>query len=105
MSIFNNGKKSKSTFRFSEPENTACFVCIHIINKSRPILHVTHEAEDGAWTFFCGYTGHVDADIKVISIKEATDLDPSINDLYEMPLGVGASRESTSSKWEPVSLG
>jgi hypothetical protein len=56
------------------------------MNRKRPILHATHEAEDGAWQFLCGYTAHDDLNLKIISIEQGTDIGPSINDLYEMPL-------------------
>jgi hypothetical protein len=35
---------------------------------------------------------------------QATEIDPSVNDLYEMPLGVGAERETEKDKWIPVKL-
>lgn len=92
-------------YKFPYPKDTACFVCNHVINKERPILYVTHEAEDGFWQFLCGHNDHDgDNDYSVISLEQASALDESINELYEMPLGVGADRESKSSNWEPFKL-
>jgi len=90
------------TYKFLEPQNTACFVCDHVMNKLRPILYVTHEDED--WQFLCGHNDHTDSNIKIISLKQATEIDPSINDLYDMPLGIGADRKSIKDKWEPFRL-
>ncbi len=94
----------KKEYKFQESEETACFVCDHVMNKTRPILYVTHEQEDGFWQFLCGHPNHIDSNIKIISLKQVTGLDATVNDLFEMPLGVGASRKSTNDKWEPFSL-
>jgi hypothetical protein len=91
-------------YRFTEPKDTACFVCNHVLNIQKPILYATHEAEDGFWQFLCGDNDHTDEDYKIISLEQAASIDESINDLYEMPLGVGADRETKSAKWEPFKL-
>jgi hypothetical protein len=94
-------KKNNPTFKFNEPQNTACFICDHILNGQRPILYASHDSEDGSWQFMCGQRDHTEANAKIISLKQATEIDESINDLYEMPLGVGAERETPTSKWIP----
>ena len=97
-------KKEKSTFRFSEPENTACFTCNHVLSDHSPILYVSHSAEDGAWQFMCGQNDHTEANAKIVSLKQITQIDPSINDLFKMPLGVGAERDNFGEKWRPFKL-
>lgn len=101
FNIFGRKKQSaeKADFKFKEPENTACFICDHVLNKQRPILYASHDEEDGAWQFLCGQDDHKEENAKIISLKEATELDTTINDLYEMPLGVGAERKSKKDKW------
>jgi hypothetical protein len=37
---------------------------------------------------------------KLISLKQATELDSTINELFEMPLGFGAERNSIKDKWK-----
>jgi hypothetical protein len=64
---------------------------------------VTHE-QDGYWQFMCGQNDHDEANGKIISILQATEIDNSLNDLYEMPMGVGADRNSIADKWEPFKL-
>lgn len=103
FSFFKRNKKITSIYKFQDPENTACFVCDHVLNRLRPILHVTHD-EDGSWQFLCGYDGHEMSNAKILTLKEVTQLDPTINDLYEMPLGVGADRNSIHDKWKPYKL-
>ncbi len=98
-------KKQTTTFKFSESENTACFTCDHILSRERPILYASHDAEDGTWQFMCGQEDHTEANAKIISLKQAVEIDETINDLYEMPLGVGAERETKTSKWVPFRKG
>lgn len=96
----------KKDYKFNEPETTACFVCDHVINGLRPILLVTHDEDEEYeyWQFLCGESDHDELNIKIISMKQATEIDPTINDLYEMPVGISADRKSIGSKWEPFAI-
>jgi hypothetical protein len=96
----------KKDYKFNEPETSACFVCDHVINRTRPILLVTHDEDDEYeyWQFLCGESDHDESNIKIISIKQATEIDSSINDLHEMPLGVSADRKSINDKWHPFTI-
>jgi len=100
FSLFGQGTKDESKFKFSEPENTAVFTCDHVLDKERPVLFASHD-NDGDWQFMCGHDDHTEGNAKLISLKQAVDLDNSINDLYEMPLGYGAQRKSVGAKWVP----
>ncbi len=96
--------RKKTVFQFSEPKNTACMTCSHVLSDQSPILFVTHDEDDGMWQFMCGAESHSDADAKIISMLEAVEIDPSVNALYEMPPGVGAERETINSEWKPFKL-
>ncbi len=98
------GNKGKSEYKFKEPKNTACFVCDHVLSKKRDILFVTHDNDDSSWQFLCGGDDHSEANIKIISMEQATDLDSTINDLFEMPEGVGAERGKKGEKWKPFKI-
>ncbi len=93
-----------SEYKFSEPENTACMVCNHVLNKERPILQVRHDKDQddddysNFWFFLCDQE-HEEINGRVISMKEATEIDNSINDLHDMPSGKVANRKSTGDKW------
>jgi len=95
--------KIKSKYRFKEDKNTACFVCDHVFNKERDILYVTHDLVDSSWQFLCGESDHTD-NAKIISLEQATQLDNSINELFEMPEGVGAEREKKGGQWKPFRI-
>lgn len=96
------GKKGGNEFRFKDPENKPCFTCVHVLNKEKPILYVSHDA-DGDWQFLCG-AEHDESEARVIGLKQATEIDTTVNDLYEMPLGVGAERDRVGAKWNPFKL-
>ena len=98
------GNKKKSEYKFKEPKKTACFVCDHVLSKERDILFATHDKDDSSWQFLCGADDHTEANIKIISMEQATDFDSTINDLFEMPEGVGAEREKIGAKWTPFKI-
>ena len=104
FNLFKKKNIQNSEYKFQDTENTACFVCDHVLNKERPILNITHDLEDGFWQFMCGQNDHDESNAKIISLKQATEIDNTINDLYEMPLGVGAERVSIKDKWKPYKL-
>ena len=105
FSVFGQNKKEiqMNKFLFKDAENTICFSCKHIIEEKKPILYVSHDIE-GDWQFLCGGNEHTEKDAKIISLKNATDLDQTVNDLFEMPKGVGAERETINEKWKPFRL-
>lgn len=105
MSIFNlfgQNKNTENKFKFKDSENKAIFTCNHVL-AGEPILYVTHDS-DGDWQFLCGNDNHTEENAKIISLKQVVELDKTVNDLFEMPVGVGAERESVEAKWTPFKL-
>jgi hypothetical protein len=94
----------RTGYKFFEAGNTACFVCDHVMYRQRPILLVTHDNEDSSWQFLCGQDDHTEANIKIISLRQITEIDQTVNDLFEMPLGVAAERTTVNDKWEPFKM-
>jgi hypothetical protein len=105
FNLFGKGKNdsAKKQFKFKEPETTACITCDHVLNKQRPILYASRDA-DGDWQFLCGEEDHTESNAKMISLKQAVESDETLNDLWEMPVGVGADRTSVKDKWTPFRL-
>ena len=104
FNLFKKKETSRPAFLFADPENTACFTCDHVINKSRPILLVTHEQEDGSWMFMCGKDDHETTNYKIVGLMEIVKIDNSINALHDMPLGCGADRETIKDKWNGYTI-
>jgi len=88
----------KSDYKFNEPENTACFTCDHVLIHNKPILYAAHYLNDGYWEFSCRLENHTDANWKIITLKEMTEIDNTVSQLSEMPLGYIAERKSISDK-------
>jgi hypothetical protein len=98
-------KKQKCAFKFRDSGDIACFTCDHVLSNQRPILFVSHDDdEDGTWQFLCGTEAHTGSNAKIVSLKQITELDPTVNELFEMPPGVGAGRENTASNWKLFKL-
>jgi hypothetical protein len=104
FNLFKKKEEAKQPFSFSEPENTACFTCDHVINRQRPILLASHEEEDGSWMFMCGKEDHTESNYKIVSLGNIVGIDSSVNSLSEMPLGCGAERETIKDKWNGYTI-
>ncbi|MGB1219410.1 MAG: hypothetical protein ACPG4W_06510 [Flavobacteriales bacterium] len=95
--------KTKSEFKFSESKNKAVFSCSHVIDEKNPILYISHDQE-GDWQFLCGNNNHTIEHSKFISLENAVDLDNTLNQLFEMPIGFGTERKKIGEKWLPFKL-
>jgi hypothetical protein len=87
-----------SAWAFSDPPNVASFTVRDVMQKRKPILLVCHDSEDGAWQFLTGEPADT-ADAMLVGLKEIVDLDSSVLELVDLPLGWQASRETQQSPW------
>ena len=85
---------------FLEDESTAVFTTRFVMKKKELITYVTHEIEDGAWQFYSESQYNSYNDIMMVSLKNIIDLDKTILEIADLPLGFEASRESKSDKWK-----
>lgn len=92
-----------SQYKIKEKRNPACFTCVHVMTKSKPILLVSND-DDSSCEFTCGTNGHPDGEVKIISLEEAADIDNLINELAVIPEGVCAERKKFRDKWTITSL-
>lgn len=86
-----------ATWAFEDSYVFASYTTRFVLDGSRPILLVAHET-DGDWQFLCGTTNDVD-DCKVICLKDAVKIDPSVAELADLPLGWQAHRERPGAEW------
>ena len=86
------------TWPFTNPPNTAVFTTVHVLERRLPITLVTHDAEDGAWQFLCGTTND-DADGRIVGLATVLDLDPTVAQLADLPLGWRAQRGRPGDPW------
>ena len=85
-------------WKFKEPKNQAVYSLRRIIDSNEPILHVSHNSDDGAWQFLGWETPRVEDGVKVC-LEHVVAKDPSIIELADLPLGWHAWRVSPSEPW------
>jgi hypothetical protein len=83
---------------FTDPPDTAVITVRNIVYEGRPILHVSHDIEDGMWQFLDGDLVSME-DALVVSLVEIVQLDDSIIELANLPLGWEASRSKIGDTW------
>jgi hypothetical protein len=86
-----------------EDLNTAVFTTKYILEKSSPILHVYHNIEDGAWEFIGSEENINEEDYRVVSLDEIIQIDNSVIDILDLPLGGEAHRAIKNAPWKIVS--
>jgi hypothetical protein len=83
---------------FDQAPDVACITTVQVSERSFPILQVTHYDDDHCWAFTCGTTDDID-DGRVIAMREALKLDPTIREVADLPPGWSASRERVGGQW------
>jgi hypothetical protein len=63
-----------------------------VLETGAPVLHVSHDADDGSWQFLCGTTDDP-ADARVVGLGRMCDRDASLLELADLPEGGHAWRE------------
>ena len=84
---------------FADPKNVAVFTTTQVLRLRHPILHVSHDADDGAWQFHSGASQVSADDAMIVALEEIVEHDPSICELADLPCGWFAERDSVGSAW------
>lgn len=88
-------------WKFTDPPNVAVIADREIAKGDRWIAHVFHDAEDGAWQFHTdSLKGSSEVQSMVVSLRAIVQLDPSILELADLPLGWHAWRDTKNSAWQ-----
>ncbi|OKL41087.1 hypothetical protein [Pontibacter flavimaris] len=101
MALFGFGKKkAQPAKRFEEPLHSAVFTTSFVLEEKKPITHVSHDADDGAWQFFSDdELEDFESVARVVGLGEIIKLDDSILALADMPAGYFAYRARVKDKW------
>jgi hypothetical protein len=83
---------------FENPRNTAAITTRQVLAGAAPVLHVTHDSDDGSWQFLCGTTDDP-ADARVVGLGRMCDRDASLLELADLPEGWQAWRERAGAPW------
>ena len=88
-----------SDWAFEDSPNTATITTVKVLERTAPILLVTHDEDDGGWQFLCGTT-NADADARIVGLGTIVKWDSSVNELADLPLGWRAWRGSPGAPWQ-----
>ncbi|GAB7549690.1 hypothetical protein [Cupriavidus sp. 8B] len=83
---------------FEGSPNVACFTVRPIVDGRKPLLMVSRDFEDGAWSFLTGEEVQM-ADVLLVSLRSMAELDPSILDLADLQPGWIAMRRHSGDPW------
>ena len=84
---------------FREPQNAPVFTVQQIMDGIQPILHVSHDEEDGGWQFLAMETLG-DMDPVIVEFGEIVKIDQAILELADLPLGWRANRKTPNEPWQ-----
>jgi hypothetical protein len=85
---------------FKDSLNTAVFITTFVFKDKKPITHVLHEIEDGAWQFFSDDDyDDFEKVAMVVSLDEIIEFDKTVLEIADLPLGYYATRKSIAENW------
>lgn len=91
----------EQTWPFSDPPNLAVIANRNIISGQAWIAYVSHDSDDGGWQFHTDQTEPIDeSSATVVSLRNILELDSSIDQLADLPLGWYAWREASDAPWQ-----
>ena len=84
---------------FDQEPDVAAITTKQVIEDGLPILHVVHYSDDYSWAFTCGTTDKT-KDGRVVLMKEALNIDPTLAEVADLLPGWGAVRNHVGDKWK-----
>jgi len=84
---------------FAQPPDEAAITLRQILDGKKPILLVARDPEDGSWSFLTGEDFRA-GDGKVVSLRTALSLDPTLAEVADLPIGWYAYRQQVGAAWE-----
>ncbi|MBZ9868006.1 hypothetical protein LB515_21745 [Mesorhizobium sp. CA15] len=87
-------------WKFKDPKNLAVISTRRIFRGGGWIAYVSHDVEDESWQFY-GNEPEVDHDdLILVGLIEVVELDESVAQLADLPLGWHAWRDTKTSPWK-----
>jgi hypothetical protein len=82
---------------FTEPKILLCSQQ-PVMERKEPVLLISHDTEDHAWQVIGATSGTLE-NARIISLQKAMELDLSVVELSDLPIGWRAVRESSNGPW------
>jgi len=83
---------------FDQPRNCATVFSKSVLDRSSPILLVSHDEDDHGWQFLDGISEALD-DLALAGLDHVLEIDPAIVELADLAPGFQAAREGPGAKW------
>lgn len=83
---------------FEDAKNVMVMTTKNVIKNNTTIVYVSHDEEDGMWQFHDGSDVDME-DAMLVSLEEIVTLDSALMELYDLPVGWIAWRDSKDSVW------
>ncbi|WP_093081447.1 hypothetical protein [Variovorax sp. OV084] len=83
---------------FDQPRNCATVFSKSVLNRSRPILLVSHDEDDHGWQFLDGVSGELEG-LALAGLGHVLEIDPAIVELADLEPGFQATRAGPDEKW------
>ena len=84
---------------FDQAPNVAAITTVNVLEHGAPILRVAHYADDDSWAFLCGLTSD-EADARVVAMRTALGINPTLREIADLPPGWTAWREHIKAIWQ-----
>ncbi|KAB8039434.1 hypothetical protein GCL60_04055 [Silvanigrella paludirubra] len=83
---------------FNDEPNVMVITSKNILERKTEILTISHDEDDGMWQFLDNSDLNED-DARILSLKEICEIDETVKELANLPLGWHAWRERRGSTW------
>lgn len=85
--------------RSTDSQHTKAYVCVHVFERSRPVLYVTRP--DGDWCMLCGEIQPDNSDeYRVVGLGHLIDMDSSLTEVMDLLAQEEAERSQVGGSWE-----
>lgn len=89
-----------NSWPFYDPPNVAVFVDRRIVEEGCWVYYVAHDSDDGAWQFHAQDGFADEENTLVVGLEKIVEMDSRIAELWDLPLGWCAWRETQVSEWQ-----
>jgi hypothetical protein len=90
--------KHSGIWPFDQPRNCATLTMRQVLDKSEPILLVSHDADDHGWQFI-GISNASVHDARIVCLEEIVQLDRTVLEVADLPPGWQAVRHKAGGPW------
>jgi hypothetical protein len=92
------------TWPFNDPPNVAVIANRKTVRGEEWIAYVSHDLDDGAWQFHTAGAEVAEGDAVFVSLQNITQIDATVLQLADLPLGWHAWRDTKDLPWKRAEM-